>query len=173
MEPKGVGEELSDHIRDLRRYALALRGHSGEAEDLVQDCLVQAIANWDSWQRGTNLRSWLFRIMHNLHVTAIRRRRVHDMVLSRARAEPAFTADQGTSLDVQDVLRALQKLPEAQKEAIALVALEDLSYQEAARQLDIPLGTFMSRLARGRETLRQIMAGGALPLLRIVDGEKR
>lgn len=160
--------ELHEHVGSLRRYALVLTRDPGAADDLVQETLVKAIAKADTFQPGSDLRPWLFRILHNTHISDLRRAK------TRAEAaadlpEPIARECQHTTLELKQVLDALDHLPEAQRMPIILIALRDMSYVEAARSLDVPLGTFMSRLGRGREALRNMMQGvgnGKLALLK-------
>jgi RNA polymerase sigma factor (sigma-70 family) len=126
------------------------------AEDLVQETLVKAIARADTWQPGTSLRPWLFRILHNTHVSNHRRAQVRSAAAPDL-PEPVTPETQHRHLELREVLEALEKLPDSQRAPIVLVALEDMSYAEAARSLDVPLGTFMSRLGRGREALRKLL----------------
>ena len=164
--------ELHTHVASLRRYAMVLTRDPVAADDLVQETLVKAIAKADTFQPGTDLRPWLFRILHNTHVSDLRRAR------TRANAdadlpEPVARDCQHTQLELKQVLGALEQLPEAQRLPIILVALREMSYAEAARSLDVPLGTFMSRLGRGREALRRIVQGvskGKLALLKRKEG---
>ncbi|MCC5984949.1 MAG: sigma-70 family RNA polymerase sigma factor [Rhodobacteraceae bacterium] len=164
--------ELHSHVASLRRYALVLTRDPVAADDLVQETLVKAIAKADTFQPGTDLRPWLFRILHNTHISDLRRAR------TRADAapdlpEPIARDCQHTQLELKQVLGALDQLPEAQRMPIILVALREMSYAEAARTLDVPLGTFMSRLGRGREALRGIVRGvkrGELSLLKRKEG---
>ena len=148
--------ELHTHIESLRRYALVLARDRDQAEDLVQETLTKAIAKADSWQPGTALRSWLFRILHNTHVSQLRRARVRSDAAPDL-PEPVTPESQHSHVELRQVLDALQRLPDAQRAPIVMVALEDMSYAEAARSLDVPLGTFMSRLGRGREALRKLV----------------
>lgn len=154
----GIGSDLSKHVRSLRRYALVLTRDPVAADDLVQETLTRALARADSWQPGSDLRPWLFRIMHNAHVSDLRRAR------TRADAAPDLPAPvapetQHDRLELQQVLQALDRLPEAHRRPIILIALREMSYAEAARSLEVPLGTFMSRLGRGREALRRLIGG--------------
>lgn len=165
--------ELHTHVASLRRYALVLTRDPVAADDLVQETLVKAIDKADTFQRGTDLRPWLFRILHNTHISELRRAR------TRADAapdlpEPLARDCQHTQLELKQVLGALDQLPEAQRLPIILVALREMSYAEAARTLDVPLGTFMSRLGRGRAALRRIVQGitsGKLTLMQRKEGE--
>lgn len=150
--------ELHAHIGSLRRYALVLTRDAVAADDLVQETLVKAIAKAETFQRGSDLRPWLFRILHNTHVSAIRREKTRTEA-AQDLPEPVARDCQHTQLELKQVLSALDQLPEAQRNPIILIALKEMSYAEAARTLDVPLGTFMSRLGRGREALRQIVQG--------------
>ena len=152
--------DLHTHVAALRRYALVLTRDPAAADDLVQETLTKAIAKADTFQPGTDLRPWLFRILHNTHISDLRR--------AKTRADAAADLPeaiarecQHTQLELKQVLGALDRLPEAQRLPIVLIALREMSYAEAARSLDVPLGTFMSRLARGREALRKLVRGAA------------
>src|SRR5215813_2226090 len=126
--------------------------------DLVQSCLVRAIAKQHLWEQGTNLRAWLFTIMHNQHVNDVRRG-VREGVTVNLEDAPTMTAEPvaTTRLELRDLECALGKLPIEQREPILLVGLEGMAYDEVARVLDIPTGTVRSRLSRGRDTLRRLM----------------
>lgn len=145
-------------IPRLRRYAYVLLGGSGAADDLVQDTLERAWAQRHSWRSSGNMRAWLFSIMHNLHVDQ-RRRPSRLIVVSNddETAAPPARATQTDALEVRDLDAALALLPAEQREVLLLVALEDMPYGQIAAALDIPLGTVMSRLSRGREKLRLLM----------------
>ena len=171
MADRQVAEGLAAHVASLRRYAFALTGSRLEAEDLVQETLTRAIAGAGSFRKGGNLRAWLFSIMHNAFISALRRKQLIERPQDEGWPEPAQPATQLSRLEVRDVLAALARLPEGQRAAISLVALEEFSYQDAARILDVPLGTLMSRLARGREALRRAV-DNARPALRAVGGRE-
>jgi RNA polymerase sigma-70 factor (ECF subfamily) len=164
-------EDLPGHVAGLRRYALALTGSRYEAEDLVQETLTRAIAAAHGFRKGGNLRGWLFSIMHNAFISSVRSRRVAEHDLDDSLPELRQAPTQLDKLEVRDVLAALSRLPEAQRAALVLVALEDFSYAEAARVQGIPIGTLMSRLARGREALRRAMRDDQPRQLHIV-GDK-
>jgi RNA polymerase sigma-70 factor (ECF subfamily) len=172
MADRAMIEDLASHVAGLRRYALALTGSRLEAEDLVQETLTRAVAAAPSFRSGGNLRGWLFTIMHNAFISGMRARRPADCELDDGRPELSQAPTQLDRLEVRDVLAALARLPEAQRAALVLIALEDFSYREAARVLGIPLGTLMSRLARGREALRRAMSEDTQPQLHIV-GDRR
>jgi RNA polymerase sigma-70 factor (ECF subfamily) len=171
---RGMIEALPEHVAALRRYALALTGSRFEAEDLVQETLTRAIAAASGFRKGGNLRGWLFTIMHNAFVSGVRARRAAEREMGDHLPEPSQAPTQLHRLEVRDVLARLARLPEAQRAALVLIALEDFSYSEAARVLGVPLGTLMSRLARGREALRRAMSEDTPPRLRVIgDGNER
>jgi RNA polymerase sigma factor (sigma-70 family) len=160
---------LEPQIPALRRYAFALlRGHEA-ADDLVQDCLERALARWHLRRREGDVRAWLFTILRNLHLDELRRRRRRGTEIVLEEAEiTGLPASQERGLEMRDVMAALDQLSEDQKSILLLVGVEDLSYEEAARVLDVPLGTVMSRLSRARQKLRSIMETGRAGLLRRV-----
>ena len=164
------GERLLVWVPRLRRYARALVGRREDADDLVQDTLERAWARGDRWSAVGDMRAWLFSIMHNLHVDGTRRGRIATVELDDAPVE--FAAPPGPEpLVVRDLQAALDRLPIEQKEVLLLIALEDMSYADAARTLGIPIGTVMSRLARGRERLRALLDGRVEPArLKVVKG---
>ncbi|MBN8751573.1 ECF RNA polymerase sigma factor EcfG [Xylophilus ampelinus] len=152
---------LVAHIPSLRRYARALTGDAWLADDLVQDTLERACDKWRLWTAGTDLRAWLFTLMHNLFANQARR-----TPPLRAAADIDALADQLPAPDAPperriDLQRCLLQLPDEQRAVLLLVALEDLSYDEVARILGVPAGTVMSRLSRARSRLRQLMDGAA------------
>ncbi|HWA36889.1 MAG TPA: sigma-70 family RNA polymerase sigma factor [Burkholderiales bacterium] len=151
-------ERLVELIPRLRRYARALVGDRASADDLVQDTLERAWAKLHLYRRGTDLRAWLFTVMHNVHVNKVRAARTTDS-LDEDTPELALRAPQGDSLLMRDLDRAVALLPAEQRAVLLLVTLEDMSYEEVARTLGIPMGTVMSRLSRAREKLRTMMHG--------------
>jgi RNA polymerase sigma factor (sigma-70 family) len=154
-------------IPRLRRYARALVGDRATADDLVQDTLERAWSKLHLYRHGTDLRAWLFTVMHNVHVNRVRAARPTDP-LEDGMPELAQRATQADALLVRDLERAVAALPAEQREVLLLVALEDLSYDETARVLGIPIGTVMSRLARAREKVRLMMQGKASGKLQVV-----
>lgn len=150
-------DAIAAEIPRLRRYARALIGDEGEADDLIQDTLERGIARIEQWREGDNPRKWLFSILHNLHVDRLRRRSrrpLHVGLESIGAEQSEPPADSATGRDLD---RALQMLSLEQREVVLLIGLEGLSYLEAAEVLQVPVGTVMSRLARGRDRLRQLM----------------
>lgn len=162
-------ETLERHIPALRRYAWALVRDADAADDLVQDCLERALSRWWLRPRGADLAPWLFTILRNLHIDRHRAgaRRGPHVALDEA-SEPDVAAEQENGLALRDALAALDRLPEDQKSLLLLVGVEDLSYEEAARVLGVPVGTVMSRLSRGRARLRSLLETGRATLLRSV-----
>ena len=153
--------EIVAHIPRLRRYARALAGDSHRADDLVQDTLERALAKFHLWRHGSDLRAWMFSIMHNVFINQLKARR--ELALDDATEAVLAGAPQSDPLQLRDLDAALRKLPVEQREVLLLVGLEQLSYAEVSKALGIPLGTVMSRLSRGRERLRALMAGSATP----------
>jgi len=151
-------ERLVDLIPRLRRYARALVSDRASADDLVQDTLERAWSKLHLYRRGTDLRAWLFTVMHNVHVNKVRATRATDS-LDDEMPELAQRAAQGDGLVVRDLDRSIALLPADQRSVLLLVTLEDMSYEEVARTLGIPMGTVMSRLSRAREKLRAMMMG--------------
>ncbi|WP_020179912.1 sigma-70 family RNA polymerase sigma factor [Methylopila sp. M107] len=160
---------LEPLIPSLRRYAYALTRDHGAADDLVQDTLERALSRWYLRRRDGDLRAWLFTIERNLYVSGLRRRRSRgvEVALDDA-AEPAVDGGQESSVGMRDLLAALDQLPEDHKSILLLVGVEDLTYEEAAGVLDVPIGTVMSRLSRGRQRLRTLLETGRTTLLRRV-----
>jgi RNA polymerase sigma-70 factor (ECF subfamily) len=155
--------EIEAEIPRLRRYARALTRDVATADDLVQDCLTRALGKLHLWHEGTDLRAWLFTILHNQHVNHIRRAVREGAAVGLNDKEPLLSRapQQGKSLELRDLERALAKLPEEQRSVILLVGLEGMRYEEVAAVLDVPVGTIRSRLSRGRETLRRLT--GSVP----------
>lgn len=159
--------DLIEHLPRLRRYARALTGDPNRADDLVQDTLERALAKLELWQPGSDLRAWLFTLMHNLFVNQIRIRRPQETVMEDALDEPV-SGGQMEALDARDIHAALAKLTEEQREILLLVGLEQFGYAEAAQVLGVPVGTVMSRLSRARERMRAMLAGEPTIKLKLV-----
>ncbi|MFW5835200.1 MAG: RNA polymerase sigma factor [Pseudomonadota bacterium] len=152
-------EALVTHIAGMRRYARALVGQGSEAEDLVQESLARALSRIRPWTPIRDLRSYLFTIMHNLYVDQYRARRnaPPTVDIDNVLQHPSIAPNQERRLELRDLGRALEALGEDQREVVLLVGLEGLSYAEVARILDVPIGTVMSRLSRGRVRLRELI----------------
>lgn len=185
-----IASLMHECLPRLRRYARALVADKTLADDLVQDTLERAWQKRQQWQPEREMRAWLFGIMHNLHISQLRQGGLAlvelDDVNSASLSPSATTssdlttrATQTDRLEVRDLHSALQRLPREQRAVLLLVSLEQMGYQEIADVLDIPLGTVMSRLSRGRERLRMLMeeaqsalagtsATTSLPTLKVV-----
>jgi RNA polymerase sigma factor (sigma-70 family) len=160
-EATAMKDEIGDHVRALRRYGLVLTRNAEEAEDLVQEALTKALAGSHLFSPGRDLRVWLFSILHNVHVSRLRRRRVALRAEAQIDRTGVRAPSQIVHMELREALDCLDRLPEDQRRAVALIALESLSYAQAAAVLGVPLGTLMSRLARGREALRRMTEGEA------------
>ena len=149
--------DIEAEIPRLRRYARALTHDAVSADDLVQDCLTRALAKIHLWQEGSDLRAWLFTILHNQHVNRIRRAVREGAMVALNETEPMLShaPQQGKRLELRDLERAIAQLPEEQRLVILLVGLEGMRYEEVAAVLDVPVGTIRSRLSRGREAQRR------------------
>ncbi len=150
---------IEAEIPRLRRYARALSRDVAGADDLVQDCLARALEKLHLWQEGTDLRAWLFTILHNQYVNQVRRAVREGAAVGLSETEPmlAQAPHQGKRLELRDLERAIAKLPDEQRSVILLVGMEGMRYEEVAEILDIPIGTVRSRLSRGRDALRRLM----------------
>jgi RNA polymerase sigma-70 factor (ECF subfamily) len=151
-------EDIVELIPRLRRYARALAGDRTAADDLVQDTLERAWSKLHLYRRGTDLRAWLFTVMHNVNVNQRRAARLN-VPLDEEMPELAQPARETDTLVLRDLDAAIRRLPLEQREVLLLVALEEMSYAETAGALGIPIGTVMSRLARAREKLRVMLSG--------------
>lgn len=161
--PAFTAAEVEALIPRLRRFARALTGNRDAADDLTQDTLERAWAKREQWRADSNLRAWLFAVMHSVFVNGTRRRRPTESLDAPESAAPE-RADDGasteTAIAVRELREALLRLSEEQRQVVLLVGLEQFSYAEAADVLAVPIGTVMSRLARGRERLRQLLEEG-------------
>lgn len=134
-------------------------GERGGADDLVQDTLERGWSRLSSWRRGSDMRAWLFSIMHNLHVDQARRPTLVTQPLDDDTPVMPMRATQTDGLAIRDLALALLRLPSEQREILLLVGLEEMTYEEVAATLKVPIGTVMSRLSRAREKLRALTDG--------------
>jgi RNA polymerase sigma-70 factor, ECF subfamily len=153
---------IEAEIPRLRRYARYLAREADRADDLVQECLMRAIAKVDSWTPGTNLRAWLFVILRNCHINEVRRgQRTVLMGETSIDYDVVPTpASQEAHISLLEVRDAYLNLSEEHREVLLLVAIEGLQYEEAAAILEIPVGTIRSRLSRARQALRDALDDG-------------
>jgi RNA polymerase sigma-70 factor (ECF subfamily) len=158
--PRGYADQrIVAELPMLRKYALRLTRSAHLAEDLVQDCVARALSRRHLFHSEANLRPWLFTVMHNLHVSHCRQMAVRT-TYAVAQMKVAIEGREATQEHVTDlnrVIRVVALLPKEQREVVTLVTLQELSYQEAADMLGIPVGTVMSRLARAREKIRGLL----------------
>jgi RNA polymerase sigma-70 factor (ECF subfamily) len=150
---------FADHVEAVRRYARVIGRDPAHAEDLVQECLARALSRPRDWRDVRNARAYLLTILHNLHVDDVARRWRDGVMVPIDDADPglACAPEQFGRLQLRDLVRSLQALPEERRRLLLLIALDGMSYQEVARQLNLPIGTVMSRLSRTRDTLRRLM----------------
>ena len=149
---------IEQQIPRLRRYARALTRNRERADDLVQDTLSRALVKEQFWQPGTDLRAWLFTIMHNQNVNNVRRAVRESRMVDMEQLSPMpATTDPTASRQMFELERALAQLPLEQRQVILLVGLEGMSYEDAAGILSVPVGTVRSRLSRGRDILRKLL----------------
>jgi RNA polymerase sigma-70 factor, ECF subfamily len=158
QEPAGhdLHRRIEALIPHMTRYARVLTRNTMAADDLVQDCLVRALGKIHLWEQGTDLRAWLFTILHHQHVSHTRRDARQRATMGSWESGSSFMLlpNQTERLEFRDLQRAMARLPEEQRSAILLVGLEGMEYEEAASVANTPVGTVRSRVSRGRETLR-------------------
>jgi RNA polymerase sigma factor (sigma-70 family) len=152
--------ELTSQIPALRRYARVLTGNNWAADDLVQDTLERACTKIHLWRVGTNLRAWLFTLMHNIRVDDSRKH--HDQSHGHSPSQIEFDESKSIAPDSNTELRldlqtCISRLPEEQRVVLLLISLEDMSYSEVASITGVPIGTVMSRLSRARQRLQELM----------------
>jgi RNA polymerase sigma-70 factor (ECF subfamily) len=154
---KEVRRGLPELLPRLRRFSYALTGNPDRGDDLVQETCVRALARADQWQPGTRLDSWMFKIMHNLWIDQKRASKVRGTIVEMNSLNEPVGEDGRKTVDrrltLARVLAAMEMLPKDQRVVLALVCVEELSYQETAALLKIPIGTVMSRLSRARRFL--------------------
>ena len=156
---EGLSGALLAHLPGLRRYAAALVGNAADADDLVQDCLERALARQDTLRDPQSLGRWLKVILHNLYVTALRRRGAPSVPIEDFAEDLALSAPPTDRDRIRDLVRAMAGLSAEHRQILLLISLEGMSYREIAETLDVPIGTVMSRLARARERLRSLLEG--------------
>ena len=168
--------DLREALPRLRRYARVLTGDPDRADDLVQDTLARAWEKRRLWRAGSDLRAWLFTIMHNLHLNqfALRRREsVCDSLDADGSAgEIPVPGAQFEHVDVTEAIAQLALLPIEQREVLVLATVEELRYEEIASVLDIPVGTVMSRLFRARNKLRRATAESGIDASELPERRK-
>lgn len=159
--------ELVKLLPRLQRFTYALTGTIDQGDDLVQEACAKALANQEQWRQGTKFDSWIFRIAHNAWLDRVRATKVRNEVANHAGIENVSGVDGRDVVENRQkltiVMQGIAKLPEEQRVVIALVCVDGLSYKEAAAIIDSPIGTVMSRLARARKTLHDLIDYGPAP----------
>lgn len=153
-------QDIERHIVDLRRYACALLGSAADAEDLVQETLLRALARHHVWTSIRDMRAYLFTILHNAHLDRLTTGRGASADVDNGEARLAQPPGQLLSRELRDIVRAVAALPLEQREVVLLIGLEGMTYRQASDILDVPVGTVMSRLSRGRAALHQMVDKG-------------
>lgn len=157
-------QELARVAPHLRAFARSLCGSADRADDLAQDAMMKAWAARDRYRAGTNFKAWTFTILRNQFYSETRRNRFRGEYDEAVAERILFTPGaQESSLELGDVLRALAAIPAGYREALILVSVEGMSYEEAAAVCNIAVGTVKSRVSRARAMLSNIMESGLLP----------
>ena len=166
MNSSGAFEsELTELLPRLRRFAHALSRNAADADDLTQAAVERALRSREQWEAGTRLDSWLYRIMRNLWIDTVRARSRKEK--HEAPEEEALSVGEDprgaieTSLELKRAMAAMDRLPEEQREIVALILIEGFGYREVSEMLDLPIGTVSSRLVRGRTALLAMLSGPA------------
>jgi RNA polymerase sigma factor (sigma-70 family) len=160
-QPQSFDDGLAELLPRLRRFAHALARSPTDADDLVQGSIERALRSRSQWQPGTRLDSWMYRITRNLWIDTVRsRRRREDLHAPLEEAElirddPRDAIE--AAIDLEKAMAAMQRLPEEQREVVALILIEGFGYRESSEILGLPIGTVSSRLVRGRNALLQMM----------------
>jgi len=151
-----VYTEIEGFVPHLRRYALALCRNLADADDLVQESMARALQKSHLFLAGSNLRAWLFTIMHNVHMSALRRRKHIGPPIDPDIAATILSVrpPQELALEMMALIKAMKGIPAAQREAVILVGVEEMSYEQTAEHLNVSIGTIKSRVSRGRDALR-------------------
>ena len=157
--------ELTQLLPRLRRFAHTLSRNGADADDLTQATIERALRSREQWQPGTRLDSWLYRIMRNLWIDTARaqtRRERHEAPEEEAQSvgeDPRESIE--ASLELKRAMGAMERLPDEQREVVALILIEGFGYREVSEMLDLPIGTVSSRLVRGRTALLDMLGGSA------------
>ena len=158
-------DELVALMPRVRRFTLGLCGNPADGDDLLQETYARAFSNLDKWQDGTRLDAWTFRIARNLFLNQIRAGKVRENYLRSVKIDaenrPPSRSRAELRLELGEVMDRVAQLPEEQRTVLLLVAIEGLSYAEAADVTGLAVGTVTSRLSRARKQLREAMAAPA------------
>jgi len=164
-------EALIAHLPALRRYAMALTGNASGADDLVQDCIERALRQYEDLRDRQRIAGWLRSILHNLYIDELRRRRSRGVEedITNLIDDGALSVPAGDPGSFRDFVAAMNAISVEHRQILLLVSVEELSYREIADELEVPLGTVMSRLARARERLRDLMQGSGAEIISLPD----
>ena len=167
-------DALVAQLPALRRYAMALAGNSALADDLVQDCIERALGQQAQLRESERLAGWLRRILYHLYIDEIRRgkRRGREQDITEMTDRLELSAPAPDNSAMREFIHAVNRLSVEHRQILLLVSVEELSYREIADELEIPLGTVMSRLARARERLRDLMQSGTAEIISLPDRKK-
>lgn len=167
-------DALVAHLPNLRRYATALAGNAALADDLVQDCIERALGQEAQLREIGRLGGWLRRILYHLYIDEIRRgrRRGREQDIDELSDHLELSAPAPDNSTVREFIHAVNRLNVEHRQILLLVSVEELSYREIADELEIPLGTVMSRLARARERLRALMQNDSAEIIPLPDRKK-
>jgi RNA polymerase sigma-70 factor (ECF subfamily) len=176
--PAAVSRPFSDalvaQLPALRRYAMALAGNAALADDLVQDCIERALGQEAQLRELPRMAGWLRRILYHLYIDEIRRgrRRGREQDIADLADHLELSAPAPDNSAVKEFIHAVNRLSVEHRQILLLVSVEELSYREIAEELDVPLGTVMSRLARARERLRELMENNTAEIISLPDRKK-
>lgn len=156
-----VYAEIEEYLPHLRRYAMALAHNPVAADDLVQETVTRALTKSRLFREGTNLRAWLFTVMHNVHISNARRNKHIGAPIDPdiAAATLATQPSQEDPLLLKALEKAMRIIPDTQRVAVILTGVEGMSYEEISEHLNVPVGTIKSRVSRGRDALRKALHG--------------
>lgn len=154
-----VERRLASLLPRLRRFAHGLARNAADADDLVQAAAERMLKARDQWQAGTHFEAWAYRVLRNLWIDTARSRQRRDKIFAPEEQGMAVgvAGEAEAAVERRYLMRAMDCLPDEQREAVALVMIEGLAYAEAARVLEIPMGTLTSRLVRGRQALMKML----------------
>lgn len=157
---ESMREQLIELLPRLRRFARTLARHNDDADDLVQIALERALLRYEQWDADSRLDSWMFGIIRNAWIDEVRQRQRRGQHVDVEEIRETVSGNEANlELDMMSVQEAMSRLPEEQRTAVTLVLVEGLSYKEAAKAMQVPIGTLTSRLARGREALQVLLSG--------------
>lgn len=163
------GQQLPHYIPAMRRYARVLLGSSTDVDDLVQETLCHALRKRHVWDSVRNIQAYLFTMLHNLHLdrAGMVSRRGRQIPMEDVEWQLQCPEEQLGQMALRDLERGLMELRQEQRQVVMMIGVDGMSYKDVAETLDIPIGTVMSRLSRGREALRNSMDGNVSTDIRL------